>query len=415
MKAKGAILPLANRGVNLPSRPKTASFRSDWRRQSAVPLSDDTSLSLPGVTYAMGWDWIEFTAIMGADSLPVSPFLFTHEHTGHGSKYFLDLYKIDTVVHGEVLPFALMEVKPRPSFLDTHLVKIKIDNRFCYSPDIKKTVIEFLREYNLTFKNWTRLDMFCDVQQINAYSENVQQFMQHCASRKLVLKGKGMKVHHKRNEVETITWGSRSSGVAITMYNKTTEMLKKAWKPWIEQLWKQSNFDIEKDVYRLEYSVKKGKTDIVADSGETIGTFSDIDLIDQFDQLISYYHNTHFQLAINKEGERFSRLQRVYPFVFTATIYKPKTSCIRPKSTNYTKAYVKRLAVDALFYQKKGHRIQASYCYDHLLSIVERYSLHKWFERKFAWLNLTKSRYTVFDIAVRDYLKSQRLTQTTLF
>ncbi|WP_439516411.1 hypothetical protein [Sediminibacterium sp.] len=398
MKAKELQLPLANRGVNLPTKPKA-----------------DRLQARPSVTYAMGFDWIEFTCISDLNGLPNHPFLFSHEHTGHGTKYFNDLYRVETIVHGETFPFAEIEVKPRPSFLDPCLVKVKISNRFCYSPDILESINKFLSEYRLTFKNYVRLDMFVDVQHLNEYGDDIQSFMQHCAARKLVMKGKSMKVHHKRNEVQTITWGSRSSGTSITMYNKTVEMLKKSWKPWIESLWKESGFNPELDTYRLEYSVKKPKTDIVSEWGETIGLFSDVTLISKFNDLLLYYHNTHFQLAINKEGERFSRLQRFHPFIFDATIFRPKTTCIRPQSNNYTKAYIKRLAIDAMFYQKEGNRIHSTYLYNHLMELVHRYSLQKWFNDKFYWLNLKNSNLTVFDVYLQQHMKSTPLTQSEIF
>ena len=40
------LLPLTNRGVNLPTKPKTAN-----------------EVAAPHTVYAMGFDWIEFTAV----------------------------------------------------------------------------------------------------------------------------------------------------------------------------------------------------------------------------------------------------------------------------------------------------------------------------------------------------------------
>lgn len=397
MKVNESLLPLTNRGVNLPTKPKATH--------------DLGSLS---VTYAMGFDWIEFTATSDLKGLPNMPFLFSHEHSGHGSKYFTDLYRIETIIHGESLPFAEMEVKPRPSFLDPLLVKVKISNRLCYSPDLMDTISQFLREYGLTFKNYVRLDMFVDVQRLNNYGNDIQSFMQHCASRKLIMKGKSMKVHHKRNEVQTITWGSRSSGTSVTMYNKTAEMNKKTWKPWIEMLWKEAGFCENMDTYRLEYSIKKPRVDIVTEHGETIGLFSNVDLISKFNDLLLYYHNTHFQLAFNEEGIRFSRMQRFHPFVFDATPFRPRTTCIKPQSNNYTKAYIKRTAIDAMFYQKQGDIVNASYLYDHLMTVVNRYQLTKWYNDKFYWLNLKKSKVSVFDKITTDVMKAQLITQSQI-
>ncbi|SKA21229.1 hypothetical protein [Sediminibacterium ginsengisoli] len=379
-----------------------------------------TQITRPGVTYCMGFDWLEFTAHADLNHLPEQPFLFQHENTGHGTKYFTELWRIDTIVHGEVLPFAELEMLPRPSFLAKNLVKVKIANRFCYSPDLHVNIENFCREYSLTFLNYTRVDLFIDVQQIAGYSTNIQAFMLDCASRKLVMKGKSMKIHYSRNEVTGITWGSRSSGTAITMYNKTEEMIKKTWKPWIEQLWKESHFDMDTDVYRIEFSLKKPRNLIVESIDQTgedpqsLFDFTDMNLLSKFTSLLSYYYHHHFQMAYNEPGVRFSRMKRYTPLILEATPYFSTSVCVKPKSTNYTKSFIKRLAIDALFYQKKGDCLQSSFILDHVLGVVERYSLGKWFHEKFHWLNLRRSQKSVFDYINNDLIKTQMLSETQI-
>ena len=54
------------------------------------------------------------------------------------------------------------------------------------------------------------------------------------------------------------TWGARSSGHQIQLYNKTMEMQQVAYKHHIAQRWKDYGLDLDRDVWRLEIRITKG-------------------------------------------------------------------------------------------------------------------------------------------------------------
>lgn len=54
------------------------------------------------------------------------------------------------------------------------------------------------------------------------------------------------------------TWGSRSSGHQVQLYNKTVEMQQVAYKHHIAQRWKDYGLDLDRDVWRLEIRITKG-------------------------------------------------------------------------------------------------------------------------------------------------------------
>lgn len=54
------------------------------------------------------------------------------------------------------------------------------------------------------------------------------------------------------------TWGSRSSGHQVQLYNKTMEMQQVAYKHHIAQRWQDYGLDLERDVWRLEIRITKG-------------------------------------------------------------------------------------------------------------------------------------------------------------
>lgn len=54
------------------------------------------------------------------------------------------------------------------------------------------------------------------------------------------------------------TWGSRSSGHQVQLYNKTMEMQQVAYKHHIAQRWLDYGLDLKRDVWRLEIRITKG-------------------------------------------------------------------------------------------------------------------------------------------------------------
>lgn len=53
------------------------------------------------------------------------------------------------------------------------------------------------------------------------------------------------------------TWGSRSSGHQVQLYNKTLEMQQVAYKHHIAQRWQSYGLDLKRDVWRLEIRITK--------------------------------------------------------------------------------------------------------------------------------------------------------------
>lgn len=59
----------------------------------------------------------------------------------------------------------------------------------------------------------------------------------------------------KRTYFETLSFGMRTSPVQVNLYNKTKE-LKTHDKPWIRDTWKAGGLDVERDVWRVEFSLQ---------------------------------------------------------------------------------------------------------------------------------------------------------------
>lgn len=403
MQSKNFSDPLTNRGLNLPPHPPVGALVANF--QAAAP---DTSQNL-----CLGYDWIEFTATIVGE-LPNFPFMFEHEQASIGTQHYKELYNVSTYVNGEALPFCQLQLKPRVCFIDTNVLQVKIDNRFCYNPNILTAIKHFCREYGLTFKNYIRLDLFIDFQKVNFY-DSPNDVMKLFKSEHLRLKAKRVKTYARYGKIETVSFGSRSSTCMITMYNKTIEMRAKTNKPWVSDLWKLAAFDEDKDTYRLEFSIKKQQTYIVDADGLYICNYAEIDTLNDFKKILDYFYNQHFAVAYFETRIRFSRLHQYHMLAFDATTYFSETICQKPKSNNYTKSYIKRLCVDVMFLEKRGEYVDSSLLLDHVHRIVERHHLGKWFDEKMFWFKTEKSHHTLFDMIHSSLSKGLQLRQANLF
>jgi hypothetical protein len=372
---------------------------------------------IPKSGIAVSYDWIEFTGVMPKQSLPESTFLFSHKEAEHGTKQYNKLYKVSTIRYGEELEFAELQTQPRPRFLAKDLVQVKLANRICYTPDTLKAIEQFLNEYGIQFKNYTRLDIAIDFQEVAEYGNDIQKLMQAFAAKKLYLKSKSMKTHSLVSRYTGMTWGSRSSGVAATLYNKTEEMQKKSSKPWITDLWKEARFIEDMDVYRLEFSTTKPRVDIVdPETGITLGTYSEVNFLDRQKEYLNFLYQQHFQVAHYEEGVRFDRCKRynLLGSLMEASVFRSVTACIKPQSTNRKKSFIKELVMAASFFAKEGDKVQASYTWELVSKYVEQYSLQKWFGNTYDRLQIKSTYMTHWDMVNSESIKFNALKQAKL-
>lgn len=356
----------------------------------------------------IGWDWLQFSATSNIEqTLQGLQGLFRWEQRDGGTEHFRQSY--DIYCRTAVSDFdqedlyekcAFLEMEPRVGFLSPDLCLIKIENKYCYQGKPSDFIKLLCEEIGVTFKNYTRLDAFIDVQKIDYQGGTCQDLMLDFASHKVIMKGKSMTTHHERQKITGITWGKRVSGISVTMYNKTKHMRKQGNnKAWVAELWASAGFDTNVDTYRIEFSGKKNLYDLIdTESGENFGNHSQIEYIDNLKSYVKYCYNKHFQIAINTPGVRFSRMERLNVLDINKTYVKAIRLTEKEKSTNYIKAQIKNTITDALFYQGKGDRILASNLFEYVENLVNRYYLNDWFHKKFAHLELHNLNLTIFDI-----------------
>lgn len=350
-------------------------------------------------------DWIEFTALKTTENLLSSDNKIDFHNTERGTQYFKELITIQ--YKGATI--ANLEHLPRVSFIDNKIVKIKLLNHVNYLYDCEIVVQEICKAFSLNFKNFTRIDYAIDLQEVPGF-DNVQAFLGDIMSRKIRMKSKELTTFSDCNEITGVSFGKRVSGLKVTIYNKTKELKKKIDKPYIRDAWQAAGFDMDKDVYRIEFSTKKPRTENLNEDGETIGTYNEIEFLKS--ETVKEYakflvHTNRFYFAA--PGERLTN-NKGFTIVLreTFTRFKRVYGVVKEQANNLKKVILKSLVFEALFMQKQKKRLQAAAAVELIQTMAERYSLKAWLYKTFERLQIDLNDLTAKDAQTESQLTDLR-------
>lgn len=151
---------------------------------------------------------------------------------------------------------------PYSSILDKRSAHIKLCNRFCYYEKSVEFLLEFINCFGYEFKNISRIDLALD---FNCFANgaSVSTFIQRYLNNTYAKINQSRVGIHGKDTFDdkvwnSLKWGSESSEVTTKLYNKTLEMKETKRKFYIIDTWKQNGLDLEKDVWRIEFSLKSG-------------------------------------------------------------------------------------------------------------------------------------------------------------
>lgn len=191
--------------------------------------------------------------------------VWTYKKYDHGTRQFKELR--DVILKGEVV--AVVASKECNTTIGVGVCLVKFDNRLLYRNDLWQVVGAFLNDHNLAPLNITRLDLCADFNTFaNGY--DCRKFIEDFANGTIRHKGRGngdMHFNHyaKRDaagnsvavlDYTGLSFGSHDSDARAYLYNKTYELRTIKDKPYIKELWHKAGLDIDKDVWRLEISIK---------------------------------------------------------------------------------------------------------------------------------------------------------------
>ena len=283
---------------------------------------------------------------------------------------------------------------------------LKLDNRQLYQPgeQIIKLILDICEDMGLKWMWFSRLDVAIDMQRTDIKGVGMQDLFDKIGKGQYIFKSKTTAnlvgtptgetdgetlelrdVYRRCGQVQTIYVGRRNSGFNFCMYNKSVQMRKGNFKPWVAEHWKNAGFDGNFDTFRIEFSHLKGTQKLlhVNDAGELLDDglrHDNIDIINQLDKYAEVLYTKHFQLAAYKKGERFSRMKPVNVLTdfTTQAVYSQRITEKQP-STNIVKNRIKWLAQHAAAAWEGGRKLNACENFKTVLAVVEAHGLDEWF------------------------------------
>ena len=235
----------------------------------------------------------------------------TAEYTSRQFSQVYDIYDSD----GD--HYAVLQRIPFSNIISYDGAILKLANRELYKSTMIDTLILFLEYHRFAFKSISRLDICFD-------SNTLKNGLKHSTLIRGLQNGKYLKnnqgqakqnfeVQSKTNrimECNSISFGSLSSAVKTKMYNKTKEMNDVKYKPYIVESWQKNGIDTNKDVWRIEISIKADMTNIVKlDTVETFRLTTDrLKLSTDIQNIFYTYAARYFSFKINDGKKNKTRM-----------------------------------------------------------------------------------------------------------
>lgn len=143
--------------------------------------------------------------------------------------------------------------------LHEYAMHIKVQNWLLYTDHYIDNLISFLNCFHIEFKSISRLDVCCDLQHFKYGLKPITLLNGYLRGKYYKVKQNEFAVYGKDRgnlTMNSIKFGSQSSNIFARMYNKTLELQEQKDKPYIRDIWRAQGLDINKDVWRVEISLK---------------------------------------------------------------------------------------------------------------------------------------------------------------
>ena len=328
-------------------------------------------------------DWLE---VYCREPQPLTPDYFRGEGfevsvRDYGSPQYRQMFTLlDQQGHG------ILEVRRDPYSLKSQggifpvgACHLRLTNRQCYIKHPIAWLLDFLAAHNYEIVSTSRLDLCLDFANFDCNQNPARFLRDYFANQYAKINQAKFQAHGTDAwEIKTfnsVKWGSEFSKITTKLYNKSMELQRDGHdKPWIRATWKLADLPENKDIWRIEFSMKSECKSLVRateidevdiDTGELRTTIGDhrIDislwnLLDKNDQvalffclLDHYFDFRYVEYQDNGRPRRKDRCRRVPLFRLNAIEqgYTFKRLDVQPMPGRREKMmmkYLKEIAAD---------------------------------------------------------------------
>lgn len=262
---------------------------------------------------------------------------------------------------------------------------LKIENKFLYQSNVKDMLTEIISVLGLSFINVTRLDIASDFISFknNLLPESfIHSFLigKYLKLRKSKFSVYGM--HERKTQFQYIRFGSSSSPICYYLYNKSVELRERKKKPHIEQLWKENNFDLTNDVWRLEFRLQSGQSGLISTETGEVLPVKMIEVLDNYHEVYAALFWKYFDFRYEDGQAKKDRMKKI-PLL---DISRPERNYMRLfdkiESNRMDKIFIGKMV--GLNNELRGTDFSLNVESQKLLSqFVNSRDLKEWFEKKF--------------------------------
>lgn len=268
--------------------------------------------------YAINVDWLQ---VFCHDHNKGSLNLIYYEHSAYefvrlpyGSRHFAEIWE---VLDQDGDKYAIIQRTPHSSIISEDGCIIQLCNRELYRRNYASEFIIFLASHNFKYKSISRLDICFDSNYL------LKKYLHSTLIKDLmtarVLKNNQSKVNWNFNAIANVgkpmecnscSFGSKSSAVSTKMYNKTLEMKEQKNKPYIVESWVHNGLDINRDVWRIEISIKSDASHTIrTDTGEIFRLSPDcLKMAQMVEDVFFSYADKYFSFKKNNNTKNKTRM-----------------------------------------------------------------------------------------------------------
>lgn len=323
---------------------------------------------------------------------------FTFDREPYGTSVYADMY---TILWGGV-EVAILTCNPRSSALKAGTGILKILNPELYKPRLPVLVDKLLKDCGIEFLSISRLDLCADFNHFVAYPK-MQDFFQDFLTLKILKIGaakykvcanalttqqheyfKMIGLQSSQHTYQYLRFGSKVSKVSAYLYNKTQEFRDVKRKNYIAEAWKANGIEEDKEVWRLEFSLKgDGIKFINSETGECLQ--KDLDMVLNIERRVQLYNSLYlkyWQFRVNDGQQRKDRMKTADLLPITHSILLP----VVIQGSDVTDREQKRMisAVERTYDEVRAkRRTRDMEIEDSINKLVEFTGLRRWHSEKY--------------------------------
>lgn len=271
--------------------------------------------------------------------------------TGYTTKrlpYSTRVFEIILELYYQDLLICTIASKPLSPIIPQDTNLIKFNNKILYMFDGWYYIDLLINKCNLKFKNISRLDICCD---FNLFDCNLSgnKFIENFLNNKYYHYAKTHYTNHgrqgRKNYNNSLRFGSNTSIVAVYLYNKSMEMDEVKFKQHIYNHWKHNGLNLEKPIWRLEFSIKSSQLELVNGYyGQTEKlSISNIRSIEWLTKLFFVLCNKYFSFAYNDILKPVKKLKKIPLFHQLNYNYISRINCNLKDTNRSDKVFIKKL------------------------------------------------------------------------